>query len=77
MHGHIANVKNPPPKFYVNWFRCFGVVTPIITPFSIGLFGQAYHSVITIVLHCDYYYHTDSKSYQFQRLMLTSVSAIT
>jgi len=42
-------------KFYVNRFRGFGILTPPILPFSIGLAGRPYNSVglsIT-VLHCD------------------------
>jgi len=42
-------------RFYVNRFRSFGVLTPPILPFSIGLAGRPYNSVglsIT-VLHCD------------------------
>ena len=40
-------------KFYVNWFRGFGVVTPQILPLSIGLAGRHYNSISTTVLHCD------------------------
>ena len=45
-------------KFYVNRFRGFGILTPPILPFSIGLAGCPYNSVSTTVLHCDTYIHT-------------------
>jgi len=41
-------------KFYVNLFRGFGVLTPTILPFSIGVAGRTYNSVSTTELHCDY-----------------------
>jgi len=40
-------------KFYVNRFRGISVVTPQFLPFSMGLAGHPYNSVITTVLHCD------------------------
>ena len=40
-------------KFFINWFRGFGVVTPQNLAISIGLAGHSYNSVSTAVLHCD------------------------
>jgi len=51
MQGDIADVITH-AKFYVNQFRDFGVLTPPILPFSIGLAGNPYNSVSTSVLHC-------------------------
>jgi len=57
MRGDIADVVTGSmvthAKFYVNRFRVFGVLTPLIFLFSIGLVGRPYNSVSTIVLHCD------------------------
>ena len=40
-------------KFYVNWFRGFGTVTPL----NLGLAGSSYNSVSMVVLHYDYAYY--------------------
>jgi len=53
MVGDIADVIIH-AKFYVNRFRGFGVLTPPILPFSIGLAGRPYNSESITVLHCDY-----------------------
>jgi len=45
---HIADVVRA--KFYVNRFRNFGVMTPPILPFSIGLAGRPYNNVSTTVM---------------------------
>jgi len=52
MRGDIAYVITH-AKSYVNRFRGFGVLTPPILPFFIGLAGRPYNSVSTSVLHCD------------------------
>ena len=52
VRGDIADVITH-TKFYVNRFRGFGILTPPILPFSIGLAGRPYNSVSTTVLHCD------------------------
>ena len=58
--GHIADVITH-AKFCDNRFRGFGVLIPLILPFSIGIAGRLYNSVSTAVLHCDFI--TDRKSY--------------
>jgi len=40
-------------KFFVNHFRGFGVLTPQNVAISIGLAGQSYNSISSVVLHCD------------------------
>ena len=52
VRGDIADIITH-TKFYVNRFRGFGILTPPILPFSIGLAGRPYNSVSTTVLHCD------------------------
>jgi len=44
MWGDIADVISH-AKFYVNRFRGFGVLTPPILLFSLGLAGRPYNSV--------------------------------
>ena len=59
VRGVIADVITR-VKFYVNHvnrFRGFGVLTPPILPFSIGLTGPTYNSVSTTVLHCNRQYN--------------------
>jgi len=48
----IANVIAH-AKFYVNRYRGFGVLTPPILAFSIGLAGRPHNNVSTTVLHSD------------------------
>jgi len=50
--GDIADLITH-AKVYVNRFRGFGVPTPTILPFSIGLAGRPYNSVSTTARHCD------------------------
>jgi len=50
---HVGCYRNYPSKFYVNRLRGFGVLTPSVLPFSIGLAGRPYNSVSATVLHCD------------------------
>ena len=52
VRGDIADIITH-TKFYVNRLRGFGILTPPILPFSIGLAGRPYNSVSTTVLHCD------------------------
>jgi len=61
-------------KFYVNWFRGFGVDTSKFSasPFSIGLAGRPYNSVSTTTLHCDSIY-----MYSVFQKRPTSISWIT
>ena len=50
--GDVADVITH-AKFYVNRFTGFGLLTPTILSFSIGLADRPYNSVSTTVLHCD------------------------
>ena len=43
-------------KFCINRFRCFGVLTLPILPFSVYLIGPPYNTVSTIVLYCEAFY---------------------
>jgi len=49
LRGHVADLITR-AKFCDNRFRDFGVLIPIILPFSIGIAGRPYNSVR---LHCD------------------------
>jgi len=52
VRSDIADIINH-AKLYINLFSDFGVLTPPILPFSIGLAGRPYNSVNTTMLHCD------------------------
>jgi len=49
LRGDIADIITH-ANFYVNRFRGFGVLTPPILLFSIGLAGRLYNSVSTNVI---------------------------
>ena len=50
--SHMADVITH-AKFCDNRFRGFGILTPPILPFSIGITVRPYNSVSATVLHCD------------------------
>ena len=49
MRGYIADIVTR-AKFCDHRFRGFGILIPLILPFSIGLAGHSYNSVSTAVL---------------------------
>jgi len=73
MRGDIADVII---RAILNGFRGFGVLTPPILPFSIGLAGPLYNSVSTTLWYNVIRHDTRNYSFAFQFLQRAAMQAL-